>query len=406
MEEILAAIQSIVSHKMRSVLTMLGVIIGIAAIIAIFSIIEGNTANMKQEMIGGSNNTTEIEYDKKSSFDRSLRTSKEENKPNYFPLIGKKQLNEILEIPGAINAGLAFQTDTHIYHKSKNAQGKVSAVTENMEELRQLTPFEGEGFDTKDFEEDRQVIFLNKALYQELFDDKNAINEYVEVNGVPFKVKGILESKDTSSIGYSFNENEAYVPLGAAYKLFNEIDIIPKVTIQSTNTDSLQHVAEKAADVLNQGLPQSDYRYGVRNMEEFRKSIEQLNQANFILLAGIASISLLVGGIGVMNIMLVSVTERTREIGIKKALGARRKVILKQFLVEAVVITLLGGILGAFIGLFSGFLITNILQYPYIVSIVSIISSLTFCCIIGIIFGLLPAMKASKLDPIEALRFE
>jgi putative ABC transport system permease protein len=131
-----------------------------------------------------------------------------------------------------------------------------------------------------------------------------------------------------------------------------------------------------------------------------------MNQSSFILLSGIASISLLVGGIGVMNIMLVSVTERTKEIGIKKALGARRKVILKQFLVEAVVLTLIGGILGILIGLLSGYIITQSLDFPYIVSTLSIIVSLVFCSLMGVIFGLLPAMKASKLNPIEALRFE
>ena len=142
------------------------------------------------------------------------------------------------------------------------------------------------------------------------------------------------------------------------------------------------------------------------NLIEFARELERMNQSSFILLSGVASISLLVGGIGVMNIMLVSVTERTNEIGIKKALGARRKVILKQFLVEAVVLTLIGGILGILIGLLSGYIITQSLDFPYIVSALSIIVSLVFCSLMGVIFGLLPAMKASKLNPIEALRFE
>ncbi|HGO1053421.1 TPA: ABC transporter permease, partial [Streptococcus pyogenes] len=136
------------------------------------------------------------------------------------------------------------------------------------------------------------------------------------------------------------------------------------------------------------------------------RQLDNLNKSNFVLLAGIASISLIVGGIGVMNIMLVSVTERTREIGIKKALGARRKLILKQFLIEAVILTLLGGVIGVISGMVSGLIITRSLEYPYILSLFSVVLSLAFCCIIGIVFGLLPAIKASKLDPIEALRFE
>lgn len=405
MEEIISALQSILAHKMRSILTMLGVIIGIAAIISIFSIIEGNTANMKKEMIGGSNNTMEVEYDKKSSFDPSLRSGKEEKKPSYLPRIGEEQLQKVRQVPDVIDAGLAYQTEASIYHQASKTQSNVAAATPNIGKLKRLKILKGESFDSKNFKENKQIIYLEQTLYEELFKGQDGIGQYVEVKGVPFEVKGVFEAEKENS-PYGFVEKEAYIPLEQAYKIFSEIDIAPKVIIQSKDTDKLQIAASKVAEVLNNEIPKSDYVYGVRNMEELQKSLEQFNQSNFILLAGIASISLLVGGIGVMNIMLVSVTERTREIGVKKALGARRKVILKQFLVEAVVITLIGGILGVLIGLLGGFIITQVLEYPYIVSIISVVASLAFCCIIGIIFGLLPAMKASKLDPIEALRFE
>ncbi|WP_086314088.1 hypothetical protein A5821_001661 [Enterococcus sp. 7F3_DIV0205] len=406
MEEITVTLQSIVAHKMRSILTMLGVIIGIAAIISIFSIIEGNTANMKKEMIGGSNNTMEIEYDKKSSFDPKLRSEKEAKKPNYLPTIGEEQIKKVREVPNVIDAGLSYQTDTKVYYKAKKSQGIVAVVTSNIDRLKQLKIIEGEGFDSEAFKENKQVIYLDQTLYEELFKGQNGIGQYVEVKGVPFEVKGIFKKEQAENDAYSFAEKEAYIPLEQAYKIFNELDIAPKVIIQSTDTDKLQVAAKQVVKVLNKEIPVSDYGYGIRNLEELQSSLEKFNQSNFILLAGIASISLLVGGIGVMNIMLVSVTERTREVGVKKALGARRKIILKQFLVEAVVITLLGGILGVIIGMLGGYIITNLLGYPYIVSILSIIASLAFCCIIGIVFGLLPAMKASKLDPIEALRFE
>lgn len=406
MEEIGVAIQSILAHKMRSILTMLGVIIGIAAIISIFSIIEGNSANLKKEMIGGSNNTMEVEYDKKSSFDPSLRSGKKEQKPSYLPEIGKEQLKKIRHIPNVLDAGLAYQTDTNVYHQDRKVQSKVAAVTPNIGKLKRLKIIKGDSFDSKDFQKNKQIIYLDQTLYEELFKGRDGIGQYVEVKGIPFEVKGVFKMEEEDDSPYNFIEKEAYIPSEQAYKIFSEIDIAPNIIIQSTDTDKLQAAAKKVAQVVNKEIPKSDYAYGVRNMEEVQKSLEQFNQSRFILLAGIASISLLVGGIGVMNIMLVSVTERTREIGVKKALGARRKVILKQFLVEAVVITLLGGILGVLIGLLGGFIITHVLKYPYIVSIISVVASLAFCCIIGIIFGLLPAMKASKLDPIEALRFE
>lgn len=406
MEEIGSAIQSILAHKMRSILTMLGVIIGIAAIISIFSIIEGNTANMKKEMIGGSNNTMEVEYDKKSIFDPALHSGKDEKKPSYLPEIGNEQLKKVKQVTDVTDAGLAYQTDTKVYHQTTKVQSKVSAVSSNIYKLKQMKTIMGETFDSTNFKENKQVVYLNQALYKELFKEEQGIGQYVEIKGVPFEVRGVFRTDESDNSQFNFVEKEAYIPLDQAYKIFSEIDIAPKVIIQSTDTDKLQVAASKVAKVLNEEIPKSDYSYGIRNMEELQKSLEQFNQSNFILLAGIASISLLVGGIGVMNIMLVSVTERTREIGVKKALGARRKIILKQFLVEAVVLTFLGGILGVIIGLLSGFAITKILEYPYIISITSIVASLVFCCIIGIIFGLLPAMKASKLDPIEALRFE
>ncbi|MDA9461042.1 ABC transporter permease protein [Enterococcus mundtii 3F] len=410
MEEIRFALQSIFAHKMRSILTMLGVIIGIAAIISIFSIIGGNTEKMKREMIGGNNNTMNIQYDRKSAFQQNLMSGgilsdKEEKKSLYFPFLGEEVLKKVNEIPEVIASGLSYQKDGKIYRKAKGADAKVSAVTSSVEDLEQLSFIKGEGFASQAFKEQQQAIFLEDSLYDELFPNEEGIGQFVEVNGVPFKVQGVFQLDPNSSNLFSF-EKRAYVPLQQAHKLSDELDIVPLVTIQTNNTDQLQGAAEKAAEILNQQVPPSDYEYGVMNLSEFARELERMNQSSFILLTGIASISLLVGGIGVMNIMLVSVTERTKEIGIKKALGARRKVILKQFLVEAVVLTLIGGVLGVLIGLLSGYAITQSLDYPYIVSVISIVGSLVFCSLMGVIFGLLPAIKASKLNPIEALRFE
>ena len=199
---------------------------------------------------------------------------------------------------------------------------------------------------------------------------------------------------------------KAYVPLTQWPKVAGEINPTPAVIVQGEDTDGLKPAAEKVAMLLNGFIPQSDYVFGIMNLEDFEKQMDEFNRSEFYLLAGIASISLLVGGIGVMNIMLVSVTERTREIGVKKALGARRKVILLQFLTESVTLTFIGGITGILFGLIAGKGITSALNYPYMVSWLAIIGSMAFCSIIGIVFGLMPAIKASKLDPIEALRYD
>lgn len=405
MEDIIVALQSILSHKMRSLLTMLGIIIGIGAIIAIFSIIEGNTENTKRQLIGGSNNTIKLVYDKKSAIDPDVPAKAQTRKPAYIPFMGEEVLERIKATPGVKNALISYQSDDKIYHLSQKSSGKIQAVSKNIAEIRRMKILEGVDFSDPAFQDQEQVTYLDKTLYDSLFPQGDGLGKYVEVMGSPFKVIGVFESLEQSGLTAG-SEKLAYIPLGQWHRLFEEINVDPEITIQTERADDLKAVAQTVADQLNQEVPPSDYIFGVLNLREFERQLDNLNQSNFVLLAGIASISLLVGGIGVMNIMLVSVSERTREIGIKKALGARRKIILKQFLIEAVILTLLGGLVGVLAGIISGFAITKSLEYPYILSLFSVLVSLAFCCMIGLVFGLLPAVKASKLDPIEALRFE
>lgn len=405
MEDIIVALQSILSHKMRSLLTMLGIIIGIGAIIAIFSIIEGNTENTKRQLIGGSNNTIRVVYDKKSAINPDIPEKAQSRKPAFIPFMGEDVLDKIKAIPGVKNAVLSYQTDEKIYHLSNKSSGKIQAVSKNIAEVKRMKILEGSDFSDEAFKNQEQVTYLDKTLYDSLFPNGDGLGKYVEIKGSPFKVIGVFESLEQSGLTAG-GEKLAYIPLQQWHRLFDEINVDPEVTVQAYKADDLKNVAQKVGDYLNQQVPQSDFMFGVLNLREFERQLDNLNQSNFVLLAGIASISLLVGGIGVMNIMLVSVTERTREIGIKKALGARRKIILKQFLIEAVILTLMGGFVGVLAGIISGFGITQSLDYPYILSLFSVLVSLAFCCMIGLVFGLLPAVKASKLDPIEALRFE
>lgn len=405
MEEIKTAFQSILSHKMRSILTMLGIIIGIAAIIAIFSIIEGNTENTKRQLIGGNNNTIDVMYAKESALNPSVPEKQNAKKSLYIPFIDENNLKSIQKLKGVKTAALAYNTDQTVYHLQTEASSKVSAVTSNMGRLKQLKIIKGRGFLSKSFQNQEQVTILEKSLYQQLFPSDKGIGQYVEIKGSPFKVIGVYESQVTGTSNFGASK-VTYIPLHQWSKIFEEVNVEPTVTVQTDRADNLKFASKQVSDYLNKLTPKSDYAFGTMNLEDFERQLDELNRSNFILLAGIASISLLVGGIGVMNIMLVSVTERTREIGIKKALGARRKVILKQFLIEAVILTLMGGIIGVVAGIVSGFIITQSLAYPYILSLLSVVVSLVFCCIIGVVFGLLPAVKASKLNPIEALRFE
>ncbi|WP_348921164.1 ABC transporter permease [Enterococcus rotai] len=409
LENIILSLQSIWAHKLRSILTMLGVIIGIAAIIAIFSIIEGNTSNMKKQFVGGNNNTMSIEYGKKSLFNGAgFSGGSNEKKPTYIPVLSQEQMNEIKEQTDIKNIAPIYQKNTKIYQGQKSGNSTILATTTNFFEMNKKKIIEGRLFTESDYTGSQQSIIMNEKVYNTSFPKGGGIGKYVEINGYPFQVIGVYKDEIAEGeLSMSFGgENETIVPLSQWNKITNELNPEPKIMFQTETTDELKIKAPEVFGLLNKLIPESGYEFGVKNSENMERQLEQFNRSNFLLLAGIASISLVVGGIGVMNIMLVSVTERTREIGVKKALGARRKVILEQFLVESITLTIFGGILGIVVGVIIGRIVTSILHYPFIVSIVSIVGSIAFCSLIGIIFGLMPAVKASKLDPIEALRYE
>lgn len=297
MEDIFVALNSILSHKMRSMLTMLGIIIGIGAIIAIFSIIEGNTENTKRQLIGGNNNTIKVVYDKKSAIDPTIPEKSQAQKPSYIPFMGEDVLSKIKEISGVKNALLTYGTDEKIYYLSQKSSGKIQAVSQTAADIKQQRLLEGEGFDSEAFKNQEQVTYLEKSLYDSLFPKGDGIGKYVEVLGNPFKVIGVFESTEQSGLTAGA-EKVAYIPLQQWHRIFDTINVSPEVTVQTHKADDLKKVAKKVSDYLNQQMPPSDYMFGVLNLQEFERQLDNLNKSNFVLLAGIASISLLVGGIG------------------------------------------------------------------------------------------------------------
>ncbi|MBC1514961.1 FtsX-like permease family protein [Listeria sp. FSL L7-1510] len=413
LENIKLSLQSIWAHKLRSILTMLGVIIGLAAIIAIVSLIQSSSEALKKEIVGGANNSLELSFAPEAEFSGAGGEgyTGEERPPEYMTEISQEKIDEMKNIPGMKNVVVSYNSWGSVFRENISSEVDIRAVNSDYFHLNTMKITTGRGFNQSDYASGSQGIVLNQFAYDTLFPEGDGIGKIIEYAGYPFRIIGVMEPTGDTAKEWSMMYGEE--EMGAAYVTTKNWPLIqesinpsPTVMIQTEKTDDLQRIAEEAAALLNADLPESDFIYGVYNMGNIDEEIEEFNKAQFYLLGGIASISLLVGGIGVMNIMLVSVTERTREIGIKKALGARRGTILWQFLVEAMVLTLLGGCIGIGLGIGIGVGLTNMAGYPYIISIPAILGGLSFSILIGVIFGIVPAIKASKLDPIEALRYE
>lgn len=398
-ENIRLALQAIVNHRLRSILTMLGIIVGIASIISIFSIINGNTANMKKQMIGGQTNSMHIEYGSRNGFISGNSSSKDKS-PDYSPIIKESDLNRLLTIDKITNASLFYQGNFSVFHKDLKADAMIMGIDQHFFTILPHKILQGRMLSQKEFQSQKQVCVLSKELFDVLFPYMNLNDQLIEINGVPFRILGTVESQTDQMLGKNIfisGKSQALVEMKVNQK--------PTILIQTKDAGALETAAFMAAQQLTKLIPPSDYVFSMKNYDDVKKMTAEINQSNMILLGGIASISLLVGGIGVMNTMLVSVTERTREIGLKKALGATKKIIMTQFLTEATVLSLVGGILGIIIGVTVSFIAVHFLTYPFEISLFSIIISVSFSIIIGIVFGFIPAYKASQLKPIDALRY-
>ena len=276
---------------------------------------------------------------------------------------------------------------------------------------------EGRGFDKEDYKKQRKVALLDSDSEQTLFQGESAVGKTIEIKGEPYVVVGIVtKSKTFEPVINSVEDYYTYMQesSGAVYvpkvtwPIIYQYDEPENVILRVKSTDDMTRVGKKTADLLNENLSVSDdtMKYKAEDLLEQAKEIQELSDSTNSMLIWIAGISLLVGGIGVMNIMLVSVTERTSEIGLKKALGARKGIILGQFLTESAVLTSLGGIFGVIIGIILAQVISKVSDMPVAISIPAAVGAVVFSMLIGIIFGMLPSYKAANLNPIDALRHE
>ena len=417
LEDIRLAFQGIWNHKLRSALTMLGIIIGIGSIIAIVSTIKGTNEQIKKNLVGAGNDAVNVQlYQGDWPIDLQYQSL-----PDGVPEISDETLQEVVELPEVETASLYHTRNEYdaVYRGAKSLSNSVILeIDRNYLDVYGYQVTKGRGLTDKDYSEGRKVALIDKTTAASLFDNADVLGRTIEIKGEPFVVVGMVAKKaESQPVINSMEDYYRYMSDDQSGKIIIPDNVWPVIyqydepqnlVVRAKSTDDMTTAGEKAADILNAMLTVSDdtVKYKGEDLLEQATQIQEISNSTNQQLIWIASISLLVGGIGVMNIMLVSVTERTGEIGLKKALGARKRRILTQFLTEAAVLTLLGGIIGVLGGIALAYIISGVSAVPVAISGVSIVIAVLFSTLIGIIFGLIPSVKAANMNPIEALRHE
>lgn len=413
-ENIALSFQGVWSHKLRSFLTMLGIIIGIASIITIVSTIKGTNEQIKENLVGAGNNVVTVKLTQEGN-QVDIEWSA---LPDGVQVIEEEQRAALDELEGVQKTSLyrMRQYVSNIFYKNSAFSGNLYGIDPHYFSVNGYTLSYGRNFIERDFTEHHKNAIVDQKTASLLFEGKNPIGETIEINQEPFTVIGVVSKENTVSLQInSYNDYQMYADTSAGsifvtdrcWPILYRYDEPQTVAVRANSTDEMTAAGNAVAKSLNETqITNSTYAYQADDLLKQASDLQSLANATSNQLIWIAGISLLVGGIGVMNIMMVSVTERTREIGLKKAIGARRSRILWQFLTEAAVLTCLGGILGVISGIGLAQMMAKVMQTPVSISIPACLIAVVFSMVIGIIFGMVPAVKASKLNPIEALRRE
>lgn len=401
-ESTLTALTALISNKLRALLTMLGIIIGVAAVITMIAIGEGaQKAVIDRIQALGSN---------------LLFVSPGAQRGGGIVVIqfgsSQRLMNKDADAIGARSSTIEavvpeFSRNAQVKYESRNWNTRVVGTTPEYEWVRNFQAVQGRYFTVSEERAAAKVCIIGQAIVDNLFPNMDPIGKTIRIAGQSFQVLGVLETKGQS--GWQNPDDQIIVPLSTAQRRLFGIDFLSQITVRVVNEQQMDGAFLDIERVLRREhklREDQDNDFMIRNQADIITTFQETQQTFTFLLAGIAAVSLVVGGIGIMNIMIVSVTERTREIGIRKAIGARKRDIMWQFLIESVTLSVTGGCIGIGLGVLASYLITTYGNLTPLISVSSIVVSFSFASVVGIVFGLYPAWKAAMANVIEALRYE
>jgi putative ABC transport system permease protein len=399
---LLSAFRALQRNKMRSFLTMLGIIIGVGAVIAMLAIGQGAEYSVEQQITALGTNVLIITPGTQQTGGISVGAGSVTTLTEDDAFAIQKECPAVAFVsPGTRSGG-------QIIAGNLNWATSIEGTGTDYLEIRKWSVEYGEFFTDQDVKGAAKVCILGKTVSDNLFPDGSSVGENVRIRNVPFKVIGVLEKKGQNAMGQD-QDDIIIAPYTTVGKRLSRFPYLRQIIASATSPADIPVAQKQISELLRMRHKISSYDaddFTIRNQADLATAATATTDILTVLLASIASVSLLVGGIGIMNIMLVSVTERTREIGIRMSVGARSRDILTQFLIEALVLSVLGGIIGIILGVIGSSVISNIAKWPTIITAFSILLSFGFSIAVGIFFGFYPARKAALLNPIDALRYE
>ena len=396
------ALRALANNKLRAFLTMLGIIIGVASVITMLAIGQGSKKSIQAQISEMGSNMIMIH----PGADMRGGVRQDPSSMQTLKLTDYESLRDETNFVSAVSPEVS--SSGQLIAGNNNYPSSVSGVGIDYLEIRQLNVEEGEMFTEADIQVSAKVCVIGKTIVDNLFPNQDPIGKIIRFNQVPFRVVGVLKSKGYNSMGMD-QDDVVLAPYTTVMKRLLAQTYLQGIFASALTEDMTDKATEEISEILrrNHKLKESDDDdFTIRSQQELSSMLNSTTDLMTTLLACIAGISLVVGGIGIMNIMYVSVTERTREIGLRMSVGARGIDILSQFLIEAILISITGGLIGVVIGCGASFIVKSVAHWPIYIQPWSVFLSFAVCTVTGIFFGWYPAKKAADLDPIEAIRYE